>query len=140
MVSRTPGTCNRKLSQFCAGVAKEHSNICKSCWGVATPEIQEENKQACPGWYCQEFACWNPALVAGRYCRAHGGKIRSASARPPPCGHSNSGAGSTGAAWLGLDPRAALLIQEADAEQLRLIVAAAVDRLAVMASRQQVSE
>ena len=46
--------------------------------------------------------------------------------------------GSDGVAWLGLEPQAPLsdaaqqLIQQADAEQLRLIAVAAVDRLASM--------
>ena len=50
--------------------------------------------------------------------------------------------GSDGVAWFGLELKAPLsheaqqLIQQADVEQLRLIVAAAVDRLAIMASRQ----
>ena len=94
-----------------------------------------------PGWYCAEFECWNQAFVRHGFCRAHGGKDRRPVQDKP-----GTALGSDGAAWLGLELQAPLfhqaqeLIQHADVEQLRLIVAAAVDRLAIMASRPRVSE
>ena len=79
-----PGVCTWKASNNCAEQAKDNQTICSACWAVADEQMQEDNKQLWPGYYCDAFACWNPDRKNYDVCNGCHNKGLQPKTHPPP--------------------------------------------------------
>ena len=132
------GACDWKLSPDCTYNAKKGSVMCVYCLKAATPQEQENCKQAHAGAYCSQFGCWE--TCDGRkfgWCSNHGPGATS-------CSSSSPGATTPHLALLrqradhSVQPPSSTMLQQliadADAAELGRIIMAATERLERLAS------